>query len=131
MKEVTVISWDDIDAAGGVRTEATSTVILGYNGTEVELDLGNANRKRLEEWLRPFLAAGRKPDRTARRQRSAPATYRPGSGKARKQELRGWADARGRSAEYKAPSGLYYKQGLRDDYNTWLIEQGREDEATF
>jgi hypothetical protein len=128
MKEVRIVSWDDLDAADGKRTEATSTVILGYNGAEAELDLSEANRKRVEEWLLAVMGAGRKP---ARRQHSGTVSYRPGSGKARKQELRGWADARGRSAEYKAPSGLYYKQGLRDDYNTWLIEQGREDEATF
>jgi hypothetical protein len=137
MKEVTITSWDDLDAADGKRTEATSTIVLAYNGTEVELDLGEANRKALENDLRPILAAGRKPDRTAgaRRQpyqRSAPASYRQGSGKARKQELREWAKARGREAEYTTPGGnLSYRLSLRQDYNKWLIEQGREDEATF
>jgi hypothetical protein len=135
MKEVTITSWDDLDAAEGIRTEATSTIVLGYNGTEVELDLGEVNRKALEERLRNYLAAGRKPDRTAKRQpyqRSAPASYRQGSGKARKQEMRDWADARGRQSEYETPKGhYYYKITLRDDYNAWLIEQGREDEATF
>jgi hypothetical protein len=135
MKEVTITSWDDLDAAEGIRTEATSTIVLGYNGTEVELDLGERNRKNLEELLRPVLSAGRKPDPTAARrpyQRTGSASYRAGSGKARKQEMRDWADARGRQSEYETPKGhYYYKITLRDDYNAWLIEQGREDEATF
>jgi hypothetical protein len=135
MKEVTIVSWDDLDAADGKRTEATSTVILAYNGTEAELDLSEANRKRVEELLRPVLSAGRKPDRTAGARRpyqAGRASYHPGSGKARKQELRDWADARGRSAEYGTPKGhYYYKLSLRQDYNAWLIEQGREDEAVF
>jgi hypothetical protein len=129
MKEVRIVSWDDIDAAEGKRTEATSTIVLSYNGTDVELDLGEPNRKVLEGWLRPYLDAGRKPDHTHTPYQRA--SYRPGSGKARKQELRDWADARGRSDEYKAPSGLYYKRSLRNDFNTWLRERGRGAEATF
>jgi hypothetical protein len=136
VKEVTIVSWDDLDAADGKRTEATSTVVLAYNGTEVEVDLGDYNRKQLEVWLRPYLSAGRKPDRTtgARRpyQRTGAASYREGSGKARKQELRDWADARGRQDEYDTPKGhYYYKLSLREDFNTWLREQGRAAEATF
>jgi hypothetical protein len=118
MKEVRIVSWDDLDAAEGKHTEATSTIVLSYNG------------KHLEEGLRPYLDAGRKPDHTHTPYQRA--SYRPGSGKARRQELRDWADARGRSDEYKTPKDhFYYKIGLREDFNAWLRAQGRGAEATF
>lgn len=123
-KEVQIVSWDDYEQAQGNKVRADSTVVFVYNGVPVEIDLSDANRERFEEFIRPYMKAGRRPENpdSARPGRKG-YNYRPGA-KARKQALRDWADARVREdpslAErynYITEGGQYYYPiDLRYDY---------------
>ncbi len=54
-KTVSVVITDDLDGSSGAETAAFS-----IGGQNYEIDLSAANLARLEETLRPFMAAGRR-----------------------------------------------------------------------
>jgi hypothetical protein len=54
-KTVNVIVTDDIDGSSGAEA-----VSFSFDGQAYELDLGPANRQRMQESLRPYINAGRK-----------------------------------------------------------------------
>ncbi|MFM9369116.1 Lsr2 family protein [Streptomyces sp. Da 82-17] len=60
-QRVVVTLFDDID--GG---EAAETVAFGLDGKSYEIDLNQANAKKLRKALAPYLQAGRKQSRTGR-----------------------------------------------------------------
>ncbi|MDI3402622.1 histone-like nucleoid-structuring protein Lsr2 [Streptomyces cavernicola] len=60
-QRVVVTLFDDID--GG---EAAETVAFGLDGKSYEIDLNQANAKKLRKVLAPYLQAGRKQSRTSR-----------------------------------------------------------------
>lgn len=133
MKEMQILAWDDLAAARGERVEATGSVLVGYNGTEVMLDVSDATRKDIESYLMPILRAGTKPERTTPKGGSRTGvtkagqrrpSYRSGGGKRRKQELREWADQQvklypglAERYRYETPAGhYYYPVPLKEDY---------------
>lgn len=61
-KTVNVIITDDIDGSSGAEAVSFSCDGQGY-----ELDLGPANRQRMQEALQPFMDAGRKMGRRTQR----------------------------------------------------------------
>jgi hypothetical protein len=60
-RSVSVIVTDDLDGS-----EGADTVSFGLDGVSYEIDLGEANRERLEEDLAPFIAVGRRANRASR-----------------------------------------------------------------
>ncbi len=81
-KNVSVVVTDDLDGSGGAQT-----VAFGFDGVNYEIDLGEANRAKLEGAFAPFIAAGRKASRTSRRR----AGTRPGGVSADRAAVRAWA----------------------------------------
>jgi hypothetical protein len=79
-KSVSVVITDDLDGSEGAKTVAFS-----FDGVPYEIDLGDANRAKLEAALEPFMVAGRKMRRGDRRTGS-----RPGHSVDRA-EVRAWA----------------------------------------
>jgi hypothetical protein len=67
-KNVSVVITDDLDGSTGA-----STVAFGFDGVTYEIDLGSANRTKLEKTLAPFIAAGRRARAGNRRGASRPA----------------------------------------------------------
>lgn len=61
-KTVNVIVTDDIDGSSGAEA-----VSFSFDGQGYELDLGPANRQRMQESLQPFIDAGRKMGRRTQR----------------------------------------------------------------
>lgn len=61
-KTVNVIVTDDIDGSSGAEA-----VYFGLDGQGYEVDLGPANRQRMQESLQPFIDAGRKIGRGTQR----------------------------------------------------------------
>lgn len=109
-----LVAFDDLDASNGVRTLADGTVRY-----EIELDLSTANSEKLKQDLAPWLAA-MKHAKTAARPAPRPKASStvippevekylpPARSKERRdylRELRAWADAAGRSAEYATQYG--------------------------
>ena len=92
MASVTEIKFvDDLD--GG---EAAGTFVFGSDGVAYEIDLSTDNSDKIEDFLAPFIAAGRRIGKiqtgnvtSIRRKSSAPA--RPD--KAQNQAIREWARA--------------------------------------
>src|SRR3984957_11401326 len=61
-KNVSVVVTDDLDGSAGAQT-----VAFGFDGINYEIDLAETNRARLEGTFAPFIEAGRKVTRGARR----------------------------------------------------------------
>lgn len=61
-KTVNVIVTDDIDGSSGAEA-----VSFSFDGQGYELDLGPANRQRMQESLQPFMDAGRQLGRRTQR----------------------------------------------------------------
>ena len=69
--KMSVVITDDLDGS-----EGADTVAFGFDGVSYEIDLGKANRARLEQSLAPFLAAGRRTaGRSGRRSGSRRAAH--------------------------------------------------------
>ncbi|MCH0542143.1 Lsr2 family protein [Streptomyces sp. MUM 203J] len=85
-QRVVVTLSDDID--GG---EATETVRFGLDGKTYEIDLNDANAKRLRELLAPYVAAGRKKSGAAASGRRQP--YRHTSLAPDPAAVRAWAQS--------------------------------------
>jgi hypothetical protein len=58
-RNVSVVITDDLDGSEGAET-----VSFGLDGVSYEIDLGEANRAKLEGGLAPFVAAGRRSGRS-------------------------------------------------------------------
>lgn len=84
-------SLDDIAYAAGREVPATSTVLLAYNGTEVEIDVSEESRTEVEKLVMPLIRIGRKPDASTAQRSRRGYNYRPGS-RSYKQAMRDWAD---------------------------------------
>ena len=67
-RSVSVVITDDLDGSEGAKTVAFS-----FDGVPYEIDLGDANRAKLEAALAPFIAAARKLRRGDRRSSSRPS----------------------------------------------------------
>ena len=136
MKEVTVVSYDDLHLAEeDRRVPADGTVTLAYNGTAVEIDLTDKNRDELEAGIMPYLKVGR---RVAGRTGPRPGTTYPPGTRAAKQAMRNWADEQVRlhpelaeAYNYISPGSrapgkrpiYYYKDRLKRDYAAHLAQQ--------
>jgi|HubBroStandDraft_1064217.scaffolds.fasta_scaffold27682_2 hypothetical protein len=79
-KNVSVVITDDLDGSAGARS-----VSFGFEGASYEIDLGDANREKLETALAPFIAGGRRA-RSARR-----GTARPAGPSVDRAAVRAWA----------------------------------------
>ena len=85
-KEV-IILVDDLDGS-----EAQSTVRFSLGKNTYEIDLSEANEKRLREALKPFLEAGRKQRPSRSRRSAASRSTRP---REELQRIRAWAKENG------------------------------------
>ena len=87
-RTVAVIIIDDLDGSPDAET-----VTFGLDGTDYEMDLGEANRARLMGALAPFIGAARRADRGGRgRVKGQPPPARTGRG-----AVRAWARESGLS----------------------------------
>ena len=89
IREVRLV--DDLDGE-----PADSTVEFGIDGKNYEIDLSEANAKRLREALAEFVAAARRAN--GRRRSAAPAAAagrRPSIDREQNQAIRDWARKRG------------------------------------
>ena len=130
MKEVQVVSLDDMFLAEGRRVPADGTVTLAYNSTTVELDLTTGNREELEAKIADYLKVGHKPEKPPAVSRRTPAGgYRHAPGRrAYNTGMREWANERMASVPalrevytYVTPGGGYYlPKRLREDYAAYL-----------
>jgi len=115
MREVSIRVLDDLDKT----TEAAETLPLGLRGQWYELDLGAENLRRLEEFLGPYLKAGR---RIGEPLHTAPV--RGGSYPAQRQlkaEMRAWGKDNGWP---DLEPGGYIPKPLREAYQRHLLSQG-------
>lgn len=103
---------DDIDHANGKATPADGTWRLTWDGSTVELDLTAEHRKEIDQLVAHLFRIGTIVGKSA-------ATRQDNQGRrAYLRGLRAWADAQGRSDEYRTPSGGYfYPKGLREEYD--------------
>jgi hypothetical protein len=85
-QKVQVLLVDDLD--GG---EAAETVAFSLDGSTYEIDLSDANAKKLRESLQPFVEHARKAGAARGRRRPRGASSRE-----RSAEIRAWAKARGK-----------------------------------
>ena len=83
-QRVNVILVDDLDGK-----DADETVTFGLDGADYEIDLSEANAKKLRDLLAPYAAAGRKVG--GRRRRS----QRAAAGGTSASEIRQWARENG------------------------------------
>jgi hypothetical protein len=106
---------DDLDNQGGLETRADVTGLrLQLGDTTVDLDLSQEHADELETMLRPYLKAGRRPDRAPRQQRT---NRRSGITQTRRSfaenaALREWADAREISYRTTTGQNIYYSADL-------------------
>jgi hypothetical protein len=130
MQEVKVHLWDDVHwHEEEARVESTETHWLELDGRRVRLDLTGEHGKELAGQLARWLDAGHPEGEEA----TARLGFKPGSAEAKQfyARLREWADAEGRSAEYKirhrdgSTSLGNYKYGRRlvRDYEAYLMAQ--------
>lgn len=108
---------DDLDG----ETEGAETIDFAYRGRTYEIDLAEANGKRLDEALAPFIEAARVRPGTApgagrlRRRPGQAAAPRTGSAKVRRTaelaDVRAWAKQAGRKVNDR---GRVPEQILRD-----------------
>ncbi|MEV5433738.1 Lsr2 family protein [Streptomyces sp. NPDC052701] len=80
-QKVVVTLFDDIDGS-----EAAETIAFGLDGTSYEIDLSEANARKLRESLEPYVAAGRKRARSGRAYRQTEVAPDPAA-------VRAWAQA--------------------------------------
>lgn len=94
MAQTIAVRWvDDLDGS-----EASSTVEFVVGGRTYEIDLSDANRRRFDEALAPFVAAARVAGRGRQRPRSVPQEKqeeRSASDRARNEAIRAWAKDNG------------------------------------
>jgi len=133
MQEVLVRLWDDVALAEeGERTQSDEQVELRFRrgGKEVavRLDLtrehGDELEAQLARWLKAGSAIGAPPEFRY--------GFKPGSKEAKdwRRELRNWADAEGRTAEYLRSDGdsknrYKYPDKLVKDYQEYLLSKTR------
>jgi hypothetical protein len=85
-QRVVVTLFDDID--GG---EAAETVVFGLDGKSYEIDLNQANAKKLRKALAPYLQAGRKQAAAGGRTPRSLASYKHTAVSPDPAAVRAWA----------------------------------------
>ena len=70
-RKTSVVTTDDLDGSAGAET-----VSFGLAGVSYEIDLAPANKTRLADAIAPYVAAGRKISRGARRPAGQPTARR-------------------------------------------------------
>ncbi|MDN3266409.1 MULTISPECIES: Lsr2 family protein [unclassified Streptomyces] len=90
-QKVVVTLFDDIDGS-----EAAETIAFGLDGTSYEIDLNEANARRLREALEPYVDAGRKRARSGEVYRQTEVAPDPAAVRAWAQANRMDVPARGR-----------------------------------
>src|SRR5215469_14197292 len=70
-RNISIATTDDLDGS-----EGASAVTFGIDGLSYIIDLGQANRAKLEHALAPFMAAGRRSTAGRNRQAGRPAGRR-------------------------------------------------------
>ncbi|NMH97461.1 histone-like nucleoid-structuring protein Lsr2 [Pseudonocardia acidicola] len=108
-QKVEVRLIDDVDGS-----EASTTVSFALDGRDYEIDLSEDNRRRLDDMLRPYLAAARRAGRRA----AAPARGRVTSpvDRAHNDAVRAWARGNGHqvSARGRIPAQILQAYEARD-----------------
>jgi hypothetical protein len=80
-QKVVVTLFDDIDGS-----EAAETIAFGLDGKSYEIDLNQANAKKLRKALEPYVEAGRKRSRSGKAYRQTEVAPDPAA-------VRAWATA--------------------------------------
>ncbi|GAB2733099.1 histone-like nucleoid-structuring protein Lsr2 [Streptomyces bullii] len=80
-QKVVVTLFDDMDGS-----EAAETIAFGLDGKSYEIDLNEANARKLRKSLAPYVAAGRKRTRSGRAYRQTEVAPDPAA-------VRAWAQA--------------------------------------
>ncbi|MFB7075642.1 Lsr2 family protein [Streptomyces sp. NPDC056290] len=80
-QKVVVTLFDDIDGS-----EAAETIAFGLDGKSYEIDLNEANARKLREALEPYVDAGRKRSRSGKAYRQTEVAPDPAA-------VRAWAPA--------------------------------------
>ena len=80
-QKVVVTLFDDIDGS-----EAAETIAFGLDGKSYEIDLNEANAKKLRKALAPYVEAGRKRSRSGKTYRQTEVAPDPSA-------VRAWAQA--------------------------------------
>lgn len=80
-QKVVVTLFDDIDGS-----EAAETIAFGLDGKSYEIDLNQANAKKLRKALAPYVEAGRKRSRSGKAYRQTEVAPDPAA-------VRAWAQA--------------------------------------
>lgn len=129
MQELIPAIWDDLDYAEGRKSAADRSVTLSLNGLRVELDLTWKHNTELEEFLEPYLTAGRK---VAGSHSKAPT---PGGDLREKRRynkgMKEFADARGLEYTVGPAKGphkagkIYWPKKTRDAYAAHLRSLGQ------
>jgi hypothetical protein len=116
-------SYDDLDwSRNETKTPAQHTVTISYNGgPPFEVDVGDANKKEIDEQMAELRAAGREVSSS-----HAPSPQQKGvKSRAFFKALRDWVDTNdirgvdGERLAYKTPSDAVY-------YPTWLVKRFKE-----
>ena len=132
-------TWDDIDmSADGTKTPATESAVIELDGQRVALDLTTEHRAELGEVMAKWLAAGTPVTVSQPAVRRAASTN-GGNGNGNgingpehaelRAAIRDWADAQGRTDEYRVPRSdghgftLIYPRKLRDDFDAAMAAQ--------
>jgi hypothetical protein len=90
-QRVVVTLFDDIDGS-----EAAETIAFGLDGKSYEIDLNQANAKKLRKSLEPYLEAGRKRSRSGKAYRQTAVAPDPAAVRAWAQSHKMEVPARGR-----------------------------------
>ncbi|MBT3166307.1 Lsr2 family protein [Streptomyces sp. Vc74B-19] len=90
-QKVVVTLFDDIDGS-----EAAETIAFGLDGKSYEIDLNEANARKLREALEPYVDAGRKRARSGKAYRQTEVAPDPAAVRAWAQANRMDVPARGR-----------------------------------
>ncbi|MFK4146253.1 Lsr2 family protein [Streptomyces sp. NPDC004065] len=90
-QRVVVTLFDDIDGS-----EAAETIAFGLDGKFYEIDLNQANAKKLRKALEPYVEAGRKRSRSGKAYRQTEVAPDPAAVRAWAQANRMEVPARGR-----------------------------------
>ncbi|MBM4644757.1 Lsr2 family protein [Rhodococcus hoagii] len=97
-KIVQLVEYVDDLTGDALPEDQVNTVRFGWDGVEYEIDLGQANAKKLEEMILPYVESGRRVSRSSGRA-SGGASKRPGTGSGRSKEelanIREWAGKNG------------------------------------
>lgn len=90
-QKVVVTLFDDIDGS-----EAAETIAFGLDGKSYEIDLNEANARKLRKALEPYVDAGRKRSRSGKAYRQTEVAPDPAAVRAWAQSNRMDVPARGR-----------------------------------